>query len=142
MVNQVPSRKLNSKADNIFEIENPETYSCFIEKYLAGLHRLWIRTYKGHFEPEKSTTLCFGGVSYFERPMGWHGGNFTVGEPDEVLELMKKVGFLPEDAAANQIDIPSLGLHLFKVKLPKSEVRIIAANAYWGVMADEANRDI
>jgi hypothetical protein len=141
MINQVPSQKLKSQADNIFEIENPEAYSCFIEKYSAGGARLRITAYKGHFEPERAISLFFSGVCYFEGPIVWQGANFTVGEPSEALELMRKVGW-PEDTATNQIDISSTGLHLFKVKLPKCEVRIIAANAHWATTADEADPDI
>jgi hypothetical protein len=136
MINQVPSQKLKPQADNIFEIENPETYSSFIEEYSTGGSRLRIRAYKGHFEPERAINLLFSGVCYFEGPIAWQGVNFTVGEPSKTLELMRKVGW-PEDTAANQIDISSTGLHLFKVKLPKCEVRIVAANAYWATTTDE-----
>jgi hypothetical protein len=141
MINQVPSQKLKSQAKNIFEIEDPEAYSCFIERYLAGLHRLWIRAYKGHLEGENTLTLYLGGVGYFEGPMGWQGANFTIGEPNELLDLMQKVEAI-DDAAANQIDVSSTGLHLFKVKLPRSEIRIIATSAYWATTADEADPDI
>ena len=135
MIKQVPSQKLMKQADNVFGIENPEEYTCFIEKYSAGLSRLRIKAYKGQFEPEEAMNLFFGGVCYFEGHVVWQGVNFTVGEPSEALELMRKVGW-PEDTATNQIDISSIGLHLFKVKLPKCEVRIVAANAYWAVGID------
>jgi len=103
-------------------IDNPHSYHCTIWRYQPSHRQMLVRVYR--FEESGDETyfyLHFGGVVYFEGPLQWSGAALTRGSAKECIAILHKIGIKhAEDAVRSDYYC------LFKIKLPKIEVKIVS----------------
>jgi hypothetical protein len=112
---------------NIFGIAEPEKYVCFVTSYIPSHSQLEIGI-KLPETPEFVYYLGFQAVEYFEGPLSWEGADFSRGDPNECVRLLR-LSYRHKKLADSHL---MERFHLFYVPLspvhPQSAwVKIIAA---------------
>jgi len=114
-----------SRSPRKVRIDAPQSYECTVCRYQDILDRMLVRLEKVT-EPsyvESGFYLQFYQVAYFEGPLQWSGAGFHKGSEEECADLLRKAGI---EVVEGLIGPGYYGL--LKVKLPNSEVKIVAAS--------------
>lgn len=145
------------ESSNIFDLNNPENYSCIVWHYVASLSNLRIHIYPTNQFLNTSATyyLLFSGVIYFSGPMKWDNANFYKGSFEECFTIFQKVQLDSQKAYSKKVaehrwpdakhdrseeldaSIVKEQLGLFKVTTPNFEVLILADNRPSRISYDE-----
>lgn len=80
--------------DNIFGLENPESFSCSMRGYLTGHAMLWLEAWKTNTQREGRIFLGFAMPVYIDLPVRWENANFCVASSEECIELMGPLGMI------------------------------------------------
>lgn len=80
-------------ASNLFALESPELYGCYIHSFTSVHATLTIMAECALPTPDERI-LCFDLVVYMDLPYRWEGANFFVGSDAECLAILQKIDFL------------------------------------------------
>jgi hypothetical protein len=72
---------------NIFNLEKPEEYQCWMIKLTRSLPTLTIQIWK----EAEIRYLHFGAPDYIEAPIHWDGANFEIAGKEESTIILQKV---------------------------------------------------
>jgi hypothetical protein len=119
-------------SSNIFQIVDPDEYTCAVEEVIRPLGpHLWLRVY-AHAKPNiKPFNIVFTGVRLFDGPTAWSGANFSVAPLDERLQLLNQLGWT-ENADSDFVEayLKDNVLITVKPRLPRYTIRLLAYSAY------------
>ena len=120
-----------SKPNNIFNLVEPDSYNCSIERYKAGLAELVIHLIKGDGITSPAFELVFNSPYYFHGPFGWSGASFHMADESEKIALGRQLGWLA-DADDTEAAKYFEELTLFEVETTSTgfTVQILASSAY------------
>jgi len=109
--------------ENVFQLDEPDEWSCFIQSYTSGHKMLEIRAER----PDEGDhrVIRFRKVAYHSGPMTWTGANFRMFEDDAMFEFLTQRQF-PENWRHKDV---ALTYRLFQVVLEEGYDVIILANA-------------
>ena len=88
---------MNINAENIFSLNVPDAYDCFVERYHANFQVIRLRAESFTPQPppaENSIEFVFTGVLYFEGAMNWTGANICIASRRECYELLIRAKLL------------------------------------------------
>lgn len=115
---------------NAFNISEPRRYRCQVHHYHRKLSRLYLSVYKGA-RNAPAFYLLFSDVAYVDAPMSWPNAEFDIGERQECVDLLLRVGLVGDaihqfpDAYASITDYA----RLYQVRSAQNVIRIIASSA-------------
>jgi len=85
-------------AKNVFDIDNPDDYSCKVAFYVLSHQQLYLSV--GKINSINGTIewfyIAFSGVVYFEGPTTWSSANFTISSRDDKQQLVNQIEGLRE----------------------------------------------
>jgi hypothetical protein len=129
--------KLKPGSTNIFDLADPDSYGCFIERYQVGQGVLRIRAYKEGKSQEDALSLVFDSPQYFEGPTSWTGANFCVASVEESAALFRKLDWVDDTFARDQIAEVLDMIHLLTVPCSGNfHVRLVISNA--SILSEDA----
>jgi hypothetical protein len=108
--------------DNIFGLENPETYQCIVWQY--HISHGWLQI---QLEKEQQRIYAdFAMASYFEGIMRWQGARFKTASEEEFLGLLRNAGYDKQ-----HVELHHKASRLYIIDTPNSQIRVIAAARVW-----------
>lgn len=132
-MNNIPYIDLVPGTENIFNIVNPEVYTCMIQKFIRGVSEqplMWINAFD---ESTNSPPINFTflGVALFDGPTSWVGANFSVASQEICLSVLKELGWVTNVAD----DIASTVTNTYRIINLRSEaqnysIRMLVTGAY------------
>ena len=125
---------MEAPASNVFNIKDPETYSCRVWHFSVGHSTLAIQVTRTQHSnsPDEVFFLEFDSVRYYEGPLTWHGANFGTTSLESYAKLLHRLQSLEPiehtvPTETYEID-PSVSDRLFEVQLANLSVKIIASH--------------
>lgn len=103
--------------ENIFNLNNPSVYDCYVERYQSSLHVLRIRADRMEHIPPSSENMLefiFTDVLYFSGTFNWSGANICIAPRDECLKILDRAGVF-DTASDDEIEETLDNYHLFTI---------------------------
>jgi hypothetical protein len=116
---------------NIFNLEDPRYYHCYVERYQSNLHVLRIRAQRfanEFFPSHNDLELVFTSVLYFNGLLDWDGINVCLAEQEDCLRLFYETGIFKPDIDPEEVEENMEEYGLFVINTgPNTQVRFIAS---------------
>lgn len=125
--------EMKAPASNVFNIGDPETYSCRVWDYAVGHSVLTIEVIRIRYPglPDDLFFLEFDSVRYYEGPLTWQGAEFCTADLERYLNLLLKLqgSEALEEAELSEIYEGVLRIpgRLFEVQTANFSVKLIAS---------------
>jgi len=112
--------------DNVFGVENPESYECHVKRYDSRLSYLEIytRPLDQSSLQESFFSFVFNAVEYFEGTMTWIGANFRIAPPNECIQIARKMPYQHKMTDQEILDF----YDLYVVESKQSQIKILAGS--------------
>jgi len=123
--------------ENIFNLNQPELYDCYVERYHSSFHVVRIRAER--FESALGATenlleMVFTDVLYFEGPFHWTGANMCIAPRDTCLAKLFMARLLTDDSPEDDVEETLDNYHLFTVQTSSGfEINMIAHNSHFTI---------
>lgn len=124
------NNELEKIQENIFGLEDPDSWGCKVDYYISGHSQLGIRAYNENLD--ENINLGFEDVEYFSGSIDWTGANFCLHSREECIKFW--TNYRPGFQNTVNMLVESNMMRMFKWKLysiPTNEgnlVYIIAGN--------------
>lgn len=79
--------------ENIFNLNMPEAYDCYVERYHSSLHVLRLRAVRMENTPpsnENMLEFVFTDVLYFNGTLNWSGANICIAPREECFKILDR----------------------------------------------------
>lgn len=109
---------MSHSRENIFNLFEPQSFDCYVERYHSNLHVLRIRAERigpPLQDVENEIEIIFADTLYYEGAFSWTGANFCIAAPEECLQTLEKAGMMGSDSP-EEIEETLETYHLFCVK--------------------------
>lgn len=122
--------ELRAGQANIFNLQNPERYSCAVEEIKPGgfsYLRVRIRDEQGRGFAD----AVFRGVRFFDGSLEWSGASFRVASPEQCLALLRLLGWIHEDVDSAIVAEALKLISLIEIPTPHYTIRLLTGSAYY-----------
>ena len=112
--------------DNVFGVENPDSYECRVKRYDSRLSYLeiYMRPLDQSSLPESFFSFVFNAVEYFEGTMTWIGANFRIASPAECIHIARKMPYQHKMSDQEILDF----YDLYVVETNQLQIKILAGS--------------
>ena len=111
-------QKMTLFTENIFNLNDPDAYDCYIERYHASFQMLRIRAERFATMPlpsENMVDFIFTGVLYIEGSLNWSGANVCIASRQDCLDMLYKSKIVDDSTPEEEIEETLNTYHLFLV---------------------------
>lgn len=78
-----------NNADELFRLENPENWWYQVRLYIVNHRQLQIKV--SNESTNETRYINFAGVEFYNGPLSWSGGNISIADSEECLQVLRTI---------------------------------------------------